>query len=60
MAIPLPASDEPKRYSIQLYHRTATQVDLSGKRVLEVGSATAAEPRTSCAPCTRPPTRDWT
>jgi SAM-dependent methyltransferase len=37
MAIPLEASDEPKRYSIQLYHRTATQVDLSGKRVLEVG-----------------------
>jgi SAM-dependent methyltransferase len=37
MAIPLVASDEPKRYSIQLYHRVATQVDLSGKRVLEVG-----------------------
>ena len=37
MAIPLAASDEPKRYPIQLYHRTATQVDLSGKRVLEVG-----------------------
>jgi SAM-dependent methyltransferase len=37
MAIPLAASDEPKRFSIQLYHRTATQVDLSGKRVLEVG-----------------------
>ena len=37
MAIPLVASDEPKRYPIQLYHRVATQVDLSGKRVLEVG-----------------------
>jgi fatty-acid O-methyltransferase len=37
MAIPLAASDEPNRYWIQLYHRTATQVDLSGKRVLEVG-----------------------
>ena len=37
MAIPLAASDEPKRFQIQLYHRTATQVDLSGKRVLEVG-----------------------
>jgi SAM-dependent methyltransferase len=37
MAIPLVASDEPKRYSIQLYHRVATQVDLSGKQVLEVG-----------------------
>jgi ubiquinone/menaquinone biosynthesis C-methylase UbiE len=37
MAIPLAESDEPKRYSIQLYHRTATQVDLNGKRVLEVG-----------------------
>jgi ubiquinone/menaquinone biosynthesis C-methylase UbiE len=36
MALPLEASDEPNRYFIQLYHRTATQVDLSGKRVLEV------------------------
>ncbi|HEY7052831.1 MAG TPA: class I SAM-dependent methyltransferase [Mycobacterium sp.] len=38
MGIPLDESDEPNRYSIQLYHRTATQVDLSGKRVLEVSS----------------------
>ena len=30
-------SDEPNRFPIQLYHRTATQADLSGKRVLEVG-----------------------
>ncbi len=37
MAVPLSASDEDDRYFIQLYHRTATQVDLSGKRVLEVG-----------------------
>ena len=29
--------DQPDRFSIQLYHRTATQADLSGKRVLEVG-----------------------
>ncbi len=36
MAVPLEASDEPDRFSIQLYHRTATQVDLTGKRVLEV------------------------
>ena len=36
MALPLAASDEPNRYPIQLYHRTATQVDLSGKQVLEV------------------------
>jgi SAM-dependent methyltransferase len=36
MALPLAASDEPNRAHIQLYHRTATQVDLSGKRVLEV------------------------
>ena len=35
MGIPLDAADEPHRYFIQLYHRTATQVDLSGKRVLE-------------------------
>jgi ubiquinone/menaquinone biosynthesis C-methylase UbiE len=38
MALPLEASDEPNRFCIQLYHRTATQADLSGKRVLEVGS----------------------
>ncbi|OSC42370.1 phthiotriol/phenolphthiotriol dimycocerosates methyltransferase [Mycobacterium decipiens] len=37
MNIPLDASDEPDRYGIQLYHRTATQVDLTGKQVLEVG-----------------------
>ncbi|ORW96791.1 SAM-dependent methyltransferase [Mycobacterium sp. IEC1808] len=36
MALPLAASDEADRYPIQLYHRTATQVDLGGKRVLEV------------------------
>jgi ubiquinone/menaquinone biosynthesis C-methylase UbiE len=36
MALPLPASDEPDRFPIQLYHRTATQVDLAGKKVLEV------------------------
>jgi len=37
MALPLEASDEPDRFCIQLYHRTATQADLSGKQVLEVG-----------------------
>ena len=36
MSVPLAASDEPNRYSIQLYHRTATQADITGKRVLEV------------------------
>jgi ubiquinone/menaquinone biosynthesis C-methylase UbiE len=36
MALPLAESDEPDRYPIQLYHCTAAQVDLSGKRVLEV------------------------
>ncbi|KAA8963875.1 MAG: class I SAM-dependent methyltransferase [Mycobacterium sp.] len=38
MALPLQAADEPNRYPIQLYHRTATQAGaLAGKRVLEVG-----------------------
>jgi ubiquinone/menaquinone biosynthesis C-methylase UbiE len=37
MAVPLADSDEPNRFYIQLYHRTATQADLRGKRVLEVG-----------------------
>jgi ubiquinone/menaquinone biosynthesis C-methylase UbiE len=37
MALPLVESDEPDRFYIQLYHRTATQADLRGKRVLEVG-----------------------
>jgi ubiquinone/menaquinone biosynthesis C-methylase UbiE len=36
MALPLADSDEPNRYPIQLYHRTATQTDLTGRRVLEV------------------------
>jgi SAM-dependent methyltransferase len=37
MALPLADSDEPNRFYIQLYHRTASQADLTGKRVLEVG-----------------------
>lgn len=36
MSLPLAVSDEPDRYPIQLYHRTATQVDLAGRNVLEV------------------------
>jgi hypothetical protein len=59
MALPLAASDEP-RFCIQLYHRTATQVDLRGKQVLEVSCGHGAEPRTLCALCTRPPIRVWT
>ena len=36
MALPLAVSDEPDRFPIQLYHRAATQVDLAGRKVLEV------------------------
>ena len=36
MGLPLAPSDELNRYCTQLYHRTATQADLSGKQVLEV------------------------
>jgi SAM-dependent methyltransferase len=36
MALPLAAANEPDRACIQLYHRTAAQVDLRGKQVLEV------------------------
>lgn len=36
MALPLTAADEPDRFPIQLYHRTATQVDIDGREVLEV------------------------
>jgi ubiquinone/menaquinone biosynthesis C-methylase UbiE len=36
LGIALDESDEPHRFFIQLYHRTATQVDISGKKVLEV------------------------
>jgi ubiquinone/menaquinone biosynthesis C-methylase UbiE len=36
MTLPLEGADEPNRFPIQLYHRTATQVDLKGKKVLEV------------------------
>jgi ubiquinone/menaquinone biosynthesis C-methylase UbiE len=35
--IRLDASDEPERYSLQLYHHVATGVPLEGKDVLEVG-----------------------
>src|SRR5215217_2448836 len=37
MNVPLTCSDEPNRFCIQLYHRTATQADVSGQKVLEVG-----------------------
>jgi fatty-acid O-methyltransferase len=38
MALPLDPGDEPHRYSIQLYHATATQNGaLTGKQILEVG-----------------------
>jgi len=36
MALPLSAADEPNRACIQLYHHVASQVDLHGKKVLEV------------------------
>jgi SAM-dependent methyltransferase len=36
MGLSLAPSDEPNRYCIQLYHVTASQIDLTGKRVLEV------------------------
>lgn len=36
MALPLDEADERDRYGIQLYHVVASQVDLTGKKVLEV------------------------
>ena len=36
LGLPLAAGDEPNRACIQLYHHVATQVDLRGKKVLEV------------------------
>jgi ubiquinone/menaquinone biosynthesis C-methylase UbiE len=38
LGLPLDEADEPNRYSIQLYHQTATQTDISGKKVLECSS----------------------
>lgn len=36
IGLPLDDSDELNRYSIQLYHQAASQIDLRGKKVLEV------------------------
>jgi SAM-dependent methyltransferase len=36
MGLPLSPEDEKNRYCIQLYHRTATQIDLGGRKVLEL------------------------
>lgn len=36
MMLPLSASDEPNRFCIQHYHRTATQTEIAGRTVLEV------------------------
>jgi hypothetical protein len=60
MALPLSAPDEPNRYCIQLYHVTAAQVDLTGKKVLEISCGAGGGPRTSCANWARPPIRVWT
>ncbi|WP_046300145.1 MULTISPECIES: phthiotriol/phenolphthiotriol dimycocerosates methyltransferase [unclassified Mycobacterium] len=38
LGLKLDEADEENRYSIQLYHQTATQIDLAGKNVLEVSS----------------------
>lgn len=46
MGIPLDADDEDNRYWIQMYHATATQVDLAGERVLEVSCGHGEAPRT--------------
>ena len=35
LGLPLAPEDEKNRWGIQLYHRTATQTDLTGKKVLE-------------------------
>ena len=60
MALPLAASDEPDRFSIQLYHRTATQADLSGKRVLEVGCGHGGGASYLVRTLHPPPTLGWT
>jgi 2-polyprenyl-3-methyl-5-hydroxy-6-metoxy-1,4-benzoquinol methylase len=36
MGLPLVSSDEPNRYCIQLYYVMASQIDFTGKRLLEV------------------------
>ncbi|HRG56524.1 MAG TPA: hypothetical protein PLG56_10820 [Lacunisphaera sp.] len=36
LSLKLEPADEPNRACIQLYHHVATQVELAGKRVLEV------------------------
>ncbi len=38
LALTLSEEDEKDRYSIQLYHHVASQIDLKGLKVLEVGS----------------------
>ena len=60
-ALPLDDADEPHRFFIQLYHRTATQVDLAGKKVLEVQLRPRWRRLVSGAyAAARPPTPDWT
>lgn len=36
--LPLDENDEPNRFYIQLYHYVLHEIDLTGKRILEVGS----------------------
>jgi len=60
MGLPLGESDEPNRFGIQLYHRTATQVDLGGKDVLEVSCGHGGGASYLVRTCTLGPTRGWT
>jgi hypothetical protein len=60
LGLPLAPEDEPNRYCIQLYHRTATQADPGGKQVLEVSSDTEVEPLIWYGRSARPPTPGWT
>ena len=60
MGLPLDESDEPNRFCIQLYHQTATQVDLSGKDVLEVSCGHGGGASYLVRTCTLAPTRGWT
>ena len=54
-------ADERNRYSIQLYHRTATQADLSGKQVLEVSCGHGGGASYRCAHVAPGrPTPGWT
>ena len=60
MAVPLEDPTSPTGSPFSSTTAPRPRPTSAANRCWRSAAATAAEPRTSCAPCARPPTRGWT